>query len=82
MHFFGRFLILVLAPLLLCQAAWAKPAILDIRLGQHPGSTRIVVELSEATAYRVGLLAGPPGSTSSCLRRIGKAPACPVSWDR
>jgi N-acetylmuramoyl-L-alanine amidase len=60
MHFFGRFLILVLAPLLLCQAAWAKPAILDIRLGQHPGSTRIVVELSEATAYRVGLLAGPP----------------------
>ena len=60
MHFFGRFLIFVLAPVLLCQAAWAKPAILDIRLGQHPGSTRIVVEVSEATAYRVGLLAGPP----------------------
>ncbi len=60
MHTFARLLILLLAPLLLCQAAWAKPAILDVRLGQHPGSTRIVVELSEATAYRVGLLAGPP----------------------
>ena len=60
MHTFARLLILLLAPLLLCQAASAKPAILDLRLGQHPGSTRIVVELSEATAYRVGLLAGPP----------------------
>ena len=60
MHTFARLLILLLAPLLLCQAAWAKPAILDVRLGQHPGSTRIVVEMSEATAYRVGLLAGPP----------------------
>src|SRR5258708_16805594 len=52
--------ILLLALLLLCHAAWAKPAILDVRLGIHPGSTRIVVELSEPAAYRVGLLAGPP----------------------
>jgi N-acetylmuramoyl-L-alanine amidase len=55
-----RLLIILLAPLLLCQAAWADPAILDIRLGQHPNSTRIVVALSEPVAYRVGLLAGPP----------------------
>ncbi len=55
-----RWAILLLAPLLLCQAAWAKPAILDIRLGVHPGSTRIVVELSEPAAYRIGLLGSPP----------------------
>ena len=55
-----RWAILLLAPLLLCQVAWAKPAVLAVRLGLHPGSTRIVVELSEPAAYRVGLLAGPP----------------------
>jgi len=60
MYGLRRWAILLLAPLLLCQAAWAKPAILDVRLGIHPGSTRIVVELSEPAAYRVGLLAGPP----------------------
>ena len=60
MHYRARFLIFFLASLLLCHAAWAKPDILEIRLGQHPGSTRIVVDLSEATAYRVGLMAGPP----------------------
>src|SRR5713226_4633827 len=60
MYRLRRWAILLLAPLLLCQAAWAKPAVLDIRLGIHPGSTRIVVELSESAAYRVGLLAGPP----------------------
>jgi N-acetylmuramoyl-L-alanine amidase len=56
----GRWAILLLAPLLLYQAAWAKPAIMAVRLGLHPGSTRIVMELSEPAAYRVGLLAGPP----------------------
>src|SRR5476649_185268 len=60
MYGYCRLAILLLAPLLFSQAAWAKPAILDIRLGIHPGSTRIVVELSEPAAYRVGLLAGPP----------------------
>lgn len=59
-HSRARFLIFFLVSLLLCQGAWAKPGILDIRLGQHPGTTRIVVELSKATAYRVGLMAGPP----------------------
>ncbi len=57
---FRRWAILWLAPLLFCQAAWAKPAILNIRLGVHPGSTRVVVELSEPVAYRIGFLAGPP----------------------
>ncbi len=60
MHGRPCFLIFFLVSLLVYPAAWAKPGILDIRLGQHPGSTRLVVELSEATAYRVGLMAGPP----------------------
>jgi N-acetylmuramoyl-L-alanine amidase len=59
MYGFRRLAILLLAPLLFSQAAWAKPAVVDIRLGIHPSSTRIVVELSEPAAYRVGLLAGP-----------------------
>src|ERR1700747_361791 len=54
-----RLLLLVLIPLLLCQAAWGKPAVLDVRLGRHPAATRLVVELSGPTAYRVGLLASP-----------------------
>ena len=60
MYRLRRWTLLLLAPLLLCHAAWAKPVVLNIRLGIHPGSTRIVVELSESAAYSVGLLAGPP----------------------
>jgi N-acetylmuramoyl-L-alanine amidase len=55
-----RCLPLVLAALLLGSAAWGKAAILQIRLGVHPDSTRLVLELSEPVAYRVGLLAAPP----------------------
>ncbi|HXQ41807.1 MAG TPA: N-acetylmuramoyl-L-alanine amidase [Candidatus Udaeobacter sp.] len=55
-----RCLPLVLIALLLDSAAWGKAAILQIRLGVHPNSTRVVLELSEAVAYRVGLLAAPP----------------------
>ena len=51
--------ILLLAPLCLCPAAQANPAVLAVRLGLHPGSTRIVLEISESAAYRVGLLAEP-----------------------
>jgi N-acetylmuramoyl-L-alanine amidase len=54
-----RFLLMLLFPLLLCQAAWGKPAILDIRLGRHAEMTRLVLELSQPEAYRVGLLASP-----------------------
>jgi N-acetylmuramoyl-L-alanine amidase len=54
-----RLLLVVLIPLLLCQAAWGKPAVLDVRLGRHPDATRLVIELSGPTAYRVGLLASP-----------------------
>src|SRR5437773_10019575 len=50
---------LLLAPLCLCPAAQANPAVLAVRLGLHPGSTRIVLEISESAAYRVGLLAEP-----------------------
>jgi N-acetylmuramoyl-L-alanine amidase len=55
-----RCLPLVLIALLLGSAAWGKAAILQIRLGIHPDSTRLVLELSEPVAYRVGLLAAPP----------------------
>jgi len=54
-----RLFLFLLLPLLLCQAAWAKPAVLDVRLGRHPDVTRLVIELSGPTAYRVGLLASP-----------------------
>jgi N-acetylmuramoyl-L-alanine amidase len=54
-----RFFLILLFPLLLCQAAWGKPAILDIRLGRHAEMTRLVIELSQPGAYRVGLLASP-----------------------
>src|SRR5262245_13774109 len=40
--------------------AWAGEAILGIRLGLHPdGSTRLVLDLAEPSAYRIGLLAAP-----------------------
>jgi len=55
-----RCLPLVLIALLLDSAAWGKAAILQVRLGVHPQSTRLVLELSEPVAYRVGLLAAPP----------------------
>src|SRR5579871_2674990 len=55
-----RCLPLVLIALLLDSAAWGKAAILQVRLGVHPQSTRVVLELSEPVAYRVGLLAAPP----------------------
>src|SRR5580765_6824330 len=43
----------------LCRGAWAEETITRIRLGLQPESTRIVLDLSEPTAYRVGLLADP-----------------------
>ena len=55
-----RCLPLVLIALLLGSAAWGKAAIVQIRLGLHPDSTRLVLDLSEPTPYRVGLLSAPP----------------------
>ncbi len=44
---------------LLCRGAWAGESIIGLRLGIHRPETRIVVDLSGPTAYRVGLLASP-----------------------
>src|SRR6185437_6196386 len=54
-----RCFLLLLALCLLSRGAWAEEAILQIRLGIHTDTTRIVLDLAEPTAYRVGLLAGP-----------------------
>lgn len=40
-------------------AAWAKPAVLDVRLGLHPDKTRVVLDLTEAPGYRIFPLAQP-----------------------
>ncbi|HLS68130.1 MAG TPA: N-acetylmuramoyl-L-alanine amidase [Kiloniellales bacterium] len=39
--------------------AAARPAVLDARAGIHPGMTRVVLELSEASAWRVFALPNP-----------------------
>jgi N-acetylmuramoyl-L-alanine amidase len=48
-----------LALCLLSTSAWAGETIVGIRLGLQSQTTRIVVDLSTPTAYRVGLLASP-----------------------
>ena len=45
--------------LLAAAAAWAKPAVLNVRLGVHPEGTRVVLDLSERPGYRVFTLADP-----------------------
>lgn len=55
-----RWWLVLLALCLLPQGARAGESILNIRLGLQPDATRIVLDLSEPTAYRVGLLASPP----------------------
>ena len=54
-----RCFLFLLALCLLSRGAWAEEAILQIRLGLHTDTTRIVLDLAEPTAYRVGLLASP-----------------------
>ena len=54
-----RWFLFLLALCLLSRGAWAEEAILQIRLGLHTDATRIVLDLAEPTAYRVGLLASP-----------------------
>lgn len=47
----------------LCLAGLSGPAaaldVNEIRFGQHPGKTRVVVELSAATAFRAFVMGGP-----------------------
>lgn len=55
-----RPLVLILAVMLLgIPGAVAKPSVSDIRIGQHPDKTRLVLDLSEAPNYRVFLLPNP-----------------------
>ena len=49
----------VIALLLAAAPALGKPAVLDVRLGLHPGMTRVVLDLSAALDYRVFSLADP-----------------------
>lgn len=55
----GRFLALLALVLAIPVAAAARPAILDVRLGQHPDKTRLVLELSQAPSYRSYLVENP-----------------------
>lgn len=53
-------LVLILAVMLLWgYEAAANPSVSDIRIGEHPDKTRLVLELSEAPNYRVFLLPNP-----------------------
>jgi len=56
-----RRLIACLALLLLPGVAPAEngPAVLDVRIGEHPGKTRVVLDMSAAPEYRVFALANP-----------------------
>ena len=49
----------VIVMLMAAPPAHGKPAVLDVRLGLHPGMTRIVLDLSAALDYRVFSLADP-----------------------
>ncbi len=49
----------VIVLLMAAPPAHGKPAVLDVRLGLHPGMTRVVLDLSAALDYRVFSLADP-----------------------
>lgn len=55
----GRFLAVLALGLVVPLAAAGRPAILDVRLGQHPDKTRLVLELSQAPSYRSYLVENP-----------------------
>lgn len=52
-------LLLLFTLLVPLPVAWAKPDILGARIGQHPGKTRFVLELSQPVPYRVFTLPDP-----------------------
>lgn len=50
----------ILLALLWPVASFAgQPSVLDVRLGVHPGMTRVVIDLTEAPGYRIFTLADP-----------------------
>jgi len=60
LKFLGLFLLaLLLAPLLAMPGAWAKPAVTDAKLGVEPELTRVVLDLTAATGFKVFALADP-----------------------
>ena len=54
-----RILAFILGLVALAPASLAKPSVTAARIGQHPGMTRFVLELSEAPAYRIFTLPDP-----------------------
>src|SRR5262249_15137740 len=75
---FGPWLILLVLPLLLAPAAWGQGHVVQVRLGIHPQSTRLVFELSEPPAdYSVRLLAAPPRVAIALAGIAGPLPALP-----
>src|SRR5581483_4533534 len=54
-----RSLLVLLCGCLLSSGAWARETVVGVRLGLQPDATRVVLDLSGPTPYRVGLLASP-----------------------
>jgi len=44
---------------LMVSSAWAQPSVTGVRVGEHPGKIRFVMELTEAPRYRVFTLPDP-----------------------
>jgi N-acetylmuramoyl-L-alanine amidase len=75
---FGPWLILLFLPLLLAPAAWGQGSVVQVRVGIHPQSTRLVLELSQPPAdYSVRLLAAPPRIAIALTGIGGPPPALP-----
>lgn len=49
----------VAAPVAVSPAAWAEPAVVGVRIGEHPDKTRFVVDLTEPVTFSVFTLADP-----------------------
>ena len=58
-RYFGRLLAVLALVILLADAAWAKPAVVGIRIGVHPDATRVVLDLTGALRYTVFTLPAP-----------------------
>lgn len=56
---FASLAALVCAPVPSARAAFAEPAVVDVRLGVHPDKTRFVMEVSESVDFTVFTLADP-----------------------
>ena len=73
---------LLLAALLWAGAAAAVPAATDVRLGVHPGKTRLVIDLSEKVDYSVFSLRDPYRIVIDMPNISWQAPTSRVAWAR